>query len=270
MRVTTARLVTGTVRVSMPWSAIARTVAQPKNVPMASPSAVPNTAMMIDSQRTVERTCDRPMPTARSRPEFTGPLEDRQRQRVGDAEQSDHDGQHQQGVEQPEHGVDLGTDEIEEAVLVQHVGRPVGRGDAADRRLVTRDVDPVVERVATVRRRASRSTNIEPTQSVPPEKIASTTSEVSPLGNVTGTFVPIVQPCSAACSAETAMPSAPSEPRSPSTVTEHEHLVDGRGVEGVERIRRRTIDDRRDQPGLGDDVDTIGGAQFVGQVGAQP
>ena len=52
----------------MPSSAIARTIAQPKNVPIANPSVVPNTAMMIDSQRTAERTCDRPMPTARSRP----------------------------------------------------------------------------------------------------------------------------------------------------------------------------------------------------------
>ena len=52
----------------MPSSASAPTIAQPKNTPMPSPSAVPNRAMITDSQRTDDRTCARLMPTARSRP----------------------------------------------------------------------------------------------------------------------------------------------------------------------------------------------------------
>ena len=100
--------------------------------------------------------------------------------------------------------------------------------------------------------------------------MASTTKVVSPLGNVAGTVEPIVQPCSVACSADTAMPSVPRASRSPSTDAEDEQVVDRGGVERVEGIRRRTVDHGAAHPGLGDDVDTRRGAQFVGEVRAEP
>ena len=42
--------------------------AQPKPRPTAVPSVVPSSAISTDSQRTVERTCARLIPTARSNP----------------------------------------------------------------------------------------------------------------------------------------------------------------------------------------------------------
>ena len=67
---------------------------------------MPCRAMITDSQR-----IDRPQLRAGhadgpQQPELAGPLEDRQRQGVGDAEQGDEDGQGEQGVDQAEHLVD--------------------------------------------------------------------------------------------------------------------------------------------------------------------
>ena len=52
----------------MPSSWRAVTSAQPKKRPITRPSTVPWRAMITDSQRMVERSCDRVMPTARSSP----------------------------------------------------------------------------------------------------------------------------------------------------------------------------------------------------------
>ena len=52
----------------MPCAAAAFTIAQPKPRPISVPSVVPSSAISTDSHRTVDRTCDRLMPTARSRP----------------------------------------------------------------------------------------------------------------------------------------------------------------------------------------------------------
>ena len=80
--------------------------------PIAStaPSAAPSTAISSDSHRTARRSWRRCMPTARRRPELTGPLVHRQGQRVGDADEGDHHGQGQQAVDQVEHLVDLAGD----------------------------------------------------------------------------------------------------------------------------------------------------------------
>ena len=49
----------------MPWLLRARTIVQPKNIPMARPSTAPRTAMMTASQRIIERSWARVAPTAR-------------------------------------------------------------------------------------------------------------------------------------------------------------------------------------------------------------
>jgi hypothetical protein len=113
-RTTTTRLVTGTAVFSPRSPTVTSTERRHAD---DQPGSSAWTAMMIDSQRTVERTCDR-HPDRPEQPELAGPLEDRQRQGVGDAEQGDDDGEHQQRVEHPEHRVDLAVDDIEEGVLV--------------------------------------------------------------------------------------------------------------------------------------------------------
>ena len=52
----------------MPCDAAAFMIATPKPTPISVPSVVPSSAISTDSHRTVERTCDRLMPTARNRP----------------------------------------------------------------------------------------------------------------------------------------------------------------------------------------------------------
>jgi hypothetical protein len=46
----------------------ASTSAQPRNAPTPMPPTAPNVATRTDSQRTIDRTCDRVWPTARRRP----------------------------------------------------------------------------------------------------------------------------------------------------------------------------------------------------------
>jgi len=52
----------------MSCAALARTTVQAEPTASSKPSAVPNKAMINDSQRTVARTCARVMPIARSKP----------------------------------------------------------------------------------------------------------------------------------------------------------------------------------------------------------
>ncbi len=52
----------------MPSDASARTVAQPKKVPIARPRVAPKIEIVTASQRMVAPTCPRTMPTARSSP----------------------------------------------------------------------------------------------------------------------------------------------------------------------------------------------------------
>ena len=63
--------------------------------------------MITDSHRTLDRSWRRVMPTARSKPELVTTFDDRQPERVGDAEQRDDDGEEQQHVDQVEELVDL-------------------------------------------------------------------------------------------------------------------------------------------------------------------
>ena len=91
----------------MPWSASAFTIAHANTTPITRPSSVPSRAMITDSHRTLDRTWRRVMPTARSRPSSRRALDDRQAERVGDAEQRDDDGEEQQHVDQVQELVDL-------------------------------------------------------------------------------------------------------------------------------------------------------------------
>ncbi len=69
MATTTSSWLDGMASVPKPsWTARARTSPQPRNVPSAMPPIVPNTATITDSQRTIERVCERVRPTARRRP----------------------------------------------------------------------------------------------------------------------------------------------------------------------------------------------------------
>ena len=52
----------------MPSSVSAFTIAHPNTTPMTRPRNVPSRAMITDSQRTLERSWRRVMPTARSSP----------------------------------------------------------------------------------------------------------------------------------------------------------------------------------------------------------
>ena len=65
---TAARVAYGMRKTVIPSSDSALTRAQPTNTPISRPRTVPCTAMMTDSQRIDERSCDRVMPTARSSP----------------------------------------------------------------------------------------------------------------------------------------------------------------------------------------------------------
>ena len=62
--------------------------------------------MITDSHRMVDRSCVAGHAHGPEHAELAGPLQDRQGQRVADAEQGDDDRQGQQGVDQPEHLVD--------------------------------------------------------------------------------------------------------------------------------------------------------------------
>ena len=64
----TTRVGIGTTDSVTPWRRRALTSARPKNVPSASPSSAPKSATIAASQRIIERTCVRDIPTARSRP----------------------------------------------------------------------------------------------------------------------------------------------------------------------------------------------------------
>ena len=59
---------TGTWNSEMPSPSSAFTIAHPKPVPIARPSVVPSRAMIVASQRTAARICERVIPTARSKP----------------------------------------------------------------------------------------------------------------------------------------------------------------------------------------------------------
>ena len=103
----TARITTTTMSVAgamanveKPLSRSALTTLHPKNSPIAKPLIVPSNEMMTDSHRTVERTCDRDMPTARKQSDLARPLGDRQSERVGDADQRDEQREEQQHVDQ--------------------------------------------------------------------------------------------------------------------------------------------------------------------------
>ena len=62
---------------------------------------------MTLSQLTVDHTCDRVMPTARSKRDLASPLVHRQQQRDDDADGGDDDRQRQQPVDQRQQAVDL-------------------------------------------------------------------------------------------------------------------------------------------------------------------
>ena len=85
---------------SMPSSVSAVTITQPNTTPMTSPRSGPSRAMITDSQRTIERTCRRVMPTARSSPSSRVRSMIDSAERVGDAEQRDDDREEQQHVDQ--------------------------------------------------------------------------------------------------------------------------------------------------------------------------
>ena len=91
----------------MPWSLSAFTIAQANTTPMTRPSSVPSRAMMTDSHRTLDRSWRRVMPTARSRPSSWRAFDDREPERVGDAEERDHDGEEEQHIDQVQELVDL-------------------------------------------------------------------------------------------------------------------------------------------------------------------
>ena len=160
---------------------------------------------------------------------------------------------------------------VEEAVLVQHVGGRVGSRHMADRSLVTRDVDPVVEGVATVRRQGVEvdEHRADPVGATRVDRL-DRRARCRRSGTSPARSEPIVHPCSAACSAETAMPSAPRESRSPwtspstntsSTVVaskaRNASVAEPSTIAGVSRDWVTTSTPRR-------------AAQFVGQVRAEP
>ena len=76
------------------------TTAQPKNSPIARPSSVPSSAMITDSHRTAERTWRAAHADRAQQPDLAGALVDRQRERVGDADQRDDDREEQQRVDE--------------------------------------------------------------------------------------------------------------------------------------------------------------------------
>ena len=93
---------------------------------MAAPSAVPNSAMMADSHRTLDRSLGPGHAHRPEQSELAGALVDRQRQRVGDAEQGDEDGQEEQRVHQREDLVDgIGLGLLELADVFDLHGRVV-------------------------------------------------------------------------------------------------------------------------------------------------
>ena len=65
-------------------------------------------------------------------PQLAGPLVDRQRQRVGDAHEGDHDGHDQQHIDDGQDLVDLAGNRVDVLLAVLHVGRPEPVGDRLD------------------------------------------------------------------------------------------------------------------------------------------
>ena len=132
-------------------ASIVFTIAQPRKV-QAEPA---DGAEQGHHQRLAahhRRSCRRLCPAGAA--QLAGALVDRQRQRVGDAHEGDHDGHDQQHVDDGQHLVDLAGDGVDVLLAVLHVGRPEPVGDRLDGGLPVGGRD-TVDQVDEARRRST-------------------------------------------------------------------------------------------------------------------
>ena len=81
--------------------------AQPKNKPITSPTNVPSSEMITDSHRMLRAQLAPAHADRTQQPELARPLVDRERERVGDADEGDDHRQEEHHVDQAQELVDL-------------------------------------------------------------------------------------------------------------------------------------------------------------------